>query len=59
MTTEAAADDPRSSEFCGCANCESTAIALLVMDPSVSTPEALRWVLAAQFAGWPGLRCAR
>jgi hypothetical protein len=59
MTTEAAADDPHSAEFCGCADCESTAIALLVMDPSVSMPEALRWVLAAQFAGLPRLRCAR
>jgi hypothetical protein len=43
-------------EPCGCETC---VIGKLIEHVSVSGTEALRWVLAAQFAGLPGLRCAR
>jgi hypothetical protein len=61
MTSESAPAEhsDRETEFCGCANCESEIVAALVVHPSVSLPEATRWVLASHFAGAPRLRCAR
>jgi hypothetical protein len=48
-----------SDLFCGCANCESQIVGVLLADPSVSASEALRWALVAVFAGHARLRCAR
>ena len=59
MTLEAAPDDPHPPEYCGCVNCESMLVAMLVGDASVSVAEAVRWLVAAQLAGHPRLRCAR